>query len=143
MGKIEAIYLRRQKGVDPEQVVAMAQAGEGLLGDHFSKAGGKRQITLLSLEDWKEVCQIVGPIDPKKRRANLLISGLDLKESVGRTIRVGTVDIYIEGETTPCRLMDETRDGLKNALSPDWRGGVYGRVLCGGLILVGSDISFI
>ena len=38
----------------------------------------------------------------------MLVSGVDLVESRGRTLQVGEVAIRINGETRPCRLMEES-----------------------------------
>jgi len=37
--------------------------------------------------------------------------------------------------------MDEASPGLREALEPDWRGGVCCRVLKGGLIAVGDEVT--
>jgi hypothetical protein len=39
--------------------------------------------------------------------------------------------------------MDEAHQGLRAALSPEWRGGVYGEVLDDGAIAVGSEVTFV
>jgi MOSC domain-containing protein YiiM len=38
--------------------------------------------------------------------------------------------------------MDEAHDGLREALSADWRGGVYGKVLEGGPIRIGDPVRW-
>lgn len=136
------IFLRpeRQKPV-VEVTRATAVIGTGLEGDHLKC--GSRQVTVLSREAWDEVCSDLGKkMDPSLRRANLLIEGIDLKESKGKILRVGSIKIKITGETTPCRLMDDAVPGLKNALAPDWRGGVFGEVLQAGEISVGDGVSW-
>jgi MOSC domain-containing protein YiiM len=37
--------------------------------------------------------------------------------------------------------MERARAGLKAALGPDWRGGVYGEVIEGGDIAVGDPVA--
>jgi len=39
--------------------------------------------------------------------------------------------------------MDQQHAGLRQALVPDCRGGVYGQVLTGGTILVGDAVTLI
>tara|TARA_Y100001935_G_scaffold200316_1_gene168599 strand:- start:30 stop:476 length:447 start_codon:yes stop_codon:yes gene_type:complete len=142
MPKVVAIYLRPARGEEPVEVSqAKAVPGLGLEGDHFSKAGGHRQITLLSLTAWKQVCQELGVDLPASvRRANIVIDDIDLKDKRGRFLKIGRCLIQIRGETTPCRIMDEAHPGLKDALKPDWRGGVYGSVASGSLIMQGDTV---
>ena len=137
---VKAIYLRPERGADPVSVESVkAVIGTGLEGDHFKKDGGLRQVTLLSQQAWDEVCQDLGQeLDPILRRSNILIDGLDFKKTKGRILKIGHVVISIEGETRPCKIMDETYEGLKDALVPEWRGGAYGKVLSGGIIKVGE-----
>jgi len=75
------------------------------------------------------------------RRANLLISGktFSLKD-VGKTLCIGEVQLEITRETDPCGKMDRVKKGLKNALSPKWRGGVCAKVIQGGHIKIGDCI---
>lgn len=96
---------------------------------------GKRQVTILSEEAFNLACRELDAKLPwTLRRANLLISGIEFKDTKGRKIRIGEVLLEITGETDPCYRMDEQFDGLKNALFPDWRGGVTCRVLAEGNI---------
>lgn len=145
MGKLLKIFLRPARGKPTMEVnCASAVVGTGLEGDHFSKTNGNRQITILAKEAWEEACQELNKeLDPKLRRANLLVGGIKLEPySIGRILRIGKVRICIEGETRPCRLMDEAEMGLNNALKPNLRGGVFGRVLKGGQIKVGDTVKY-
>lgn len=81
-------------------------------------------------------------MSPDARRANLLVRGIELRETRERTLAVGSVRILVGGETTPCYRMDEAADGLQEALRPEWRGGVYGRVVEGGTIEVGDPVRW-
>lgn len=93
MGIVKAIYLRPERGTDPVPVeTAQAVVGTGLEGDHCK--GGSRQITILAKEAWEEVCKDLGvELDPKARRANLFVEGVDLKDSVGTVFSIGQVGI--------------------------------------------------
>ncbi len=87
-------------------------AGRGIEGN--AKQGGKRQVTVISAEGWKRVSEELGrPADPSWRRANLLASGVDPRESRGKVLRVGPVKISVCGETRPCERMDEACQGLR------------------------------
>jgi MOSC domain-containing protein YiiM len=39
--------------------------------------------------------------------------------------------------------MDDAAAGLKDALSPNRRGGVYGKIVQGGVITVGDEVKVI
>lgn len=144
MGKLVQIYLRPSARTPVKSVVrAEAVAGQGLEGDHAG--GGKRQVTLISRQAWQDALAELGgdPLDPGTRRANLLVEGLDLGASIGRRLRIGPVELQVEGETRPCGLMDDARQGLRDALVPACRGGVYARILSGGPLAVGDEVALL
>ena len=99
-------------------------------------------MTLLSSEAWAAAAAATGArhLDPRIRRANLLLSGVDLRCALGRVLRVGPVRIRIRGETRPCRQMEESQSGLVAALGSEARGGVYGEVVDDGEISVGDPV---
>jgi MOSC domain-containing protein YiiM len=138
-----AICLRPGARIPPVRVErATAVANTGLDGDHAQ--GGKRQVTLLSLESWRAACAEFGrDLDPSTRRANLIVEGLDLANTIGGVITIGDVVIDVIGETRPCELMDDGgRLGLQQALRPQKRGGVYGKIRSGGELRVGMECRF-
>ncbi len=139
---MEAIWLKRNKGgpMDSQTSVRLI-SGQGLEND--ANLGGKRQITILSADSWDQVIAELGEqLDPSLRRANLLVSGIDLAHSRDRVLRIGPSRIHIYGETRPCEVMDQAFPGLRQALEPDWRGGAYGEVLEGGTIRVSDPIGW-
>ncbi len=142
MGSVEAIWIKRNRsGPMDERQRVRGIAQRGLEGN--ANQGGKRQVTLLSADRWEEVRRdLEADVDPKLRRANLFLRGVDLTESRGRVLTVGPCRVQIWGETVPCRLMEESHAGLQEALRPDWRGGVYGELLDDGEIAVGDPVSW-
>lgn len=44
-------------------------------------------------------------------------------------------------EVDPCSRMEEQVEGLKAALTQDWRGGVACTVLKGGMVRLGDDVT--
>ncbi len=122
-----------------EVVACTVVAAGGIVGEN--RGFTKRGVTLVSKEAWSDVCRELGVNLPwYARRANLLIEGLDLGAALGQTLAVGSVRLLIHGETRPCGLMDKQHLGLKAALVPDFRGGVYGQVLNDGAIRVGDEV---
>lgn len=142
VGKLETIWIKRVRlGPMDAKTSAKAVAGRGLEGN--ADQGGKRQITVISAEAWADAEAEVGTrVSPSTRRANLLISGLDLENTRNRVLRIGDLRLEIRGETRPCRRMDEAQPGLKQALSPAWRGGIYGQVLDDAEIHEGDAVFF-
>ena len=118
----------------------------GLEGDFRGsreRKEGKRQVTLISLEQWQEACLEVGSKLPwLERRANICLSGIKFgPQDVGRTLRFNQgLVLEIAGEAKPCERMDDLKAGLKEALSKDWRGGVSCRVLSEGTIEIGDEV---
>lgn len=141
-GIVHELLLWPQKGCPEPLAVARAEAvpGTGLQGDQ--KRGQKRQVTLLAAEAWERATAELG-IDapPSRRRANVVIRGLDLADTIGRQLRVGPVLIQVHGETDPCEMMDRVAPGLKNALTPERRAGVFGAVIEGGAIQLGDRVT--
>ena len=103
----------------------------------------RRQVTLLEREVWERVTNSLGStLDAVARRANLLVSGVQLARTRGRTLRVGEARIVVGGELTPCYKMNDALPGLEAALKPDWSGGIFAQVLDGGIIRVGDAIEW-
>lgn len=127
----------------------MAEVGEivvlpGRGPEIENRKPGKREITLLSAESWADACRELGVDLPwRLRRANLLIEGIDLSTTIGATLSIGPTRIQVHGETKPCGIMDQQYDGLRKALAPKCRGGVYGQVLVGGTIRVGDHVTLL
>ncbi|WP_227002643.1 MOSC domain-containing protein [Salicibibacter kimchii] len=122
--------------------VAFFEKNKGIVGN--ANQGGRRQVTIMEEEIWEEVMNELGSsLDPSKRRAHLLINGVSLKESRGKTLHIGDNSIEIYGETKPCRQMDETLPGLKDAMFPEWRGVAFGEVLTNGTIGQGDPIELV
>ncbi|HEX8383038.1 MAG TPA: MOSC domain-containing protein [Sphingomonas sp.] len=103
---------------------------------------GKRQVSLMERGDWAAAMAELGRDLPwQSRRANLLVDGLDLPQTPGALIRIGTVLMRITGECDPCVRMEAVAPGLEAALTPDWRGGALARVIEGGTIRVGDRME--
>lgn len=141
-GRLEAIWVKRfRRGPMDAHERARLITGKGLEDD--ANLGMKRQVTIISREQWDDVCRALGQdLDPTVRRANLMVSGVDLPESRGRVLRIGGCRIFVNGETRPCRSVDDPHPGLREALDPEWRGGIYGEVLEGGEIAVGDPVGW-
>jgi len=102
----------------------------------------ERQITVLFREGWDDACRDLGVSLPwVTRRANLFVEGIERPRSTGGRLKIGDVELEVMLETDPCMLMERAHAGLKDALTPDWRGGVCCNVVTGGTIRVGDPVS--
>lgn len=141
-GSIQAIWIKRSKRgpMDPVDAANLIE-GRGIEGN--ANQGGRRQVTLIDEAVWQTMmASLQADVDPSARRANLMLRGVDLRESRGRVLVCGETQIRIFGETHPCERMDEALAGLREVMRGDWRGGAYGEVICSGTIRVGDAIAF-
>jgi MOSC domain-containing protein YiiM len=121
---------------------AALRAGRGIVGN--ANQGGRRQVTIIAQQAWEDAVTDVGVrVEAIARRANLLVSGISLAKTRGRTLLIGGCRLLIRGETRPCERMDEAQAGLRAALGPGWRGGVLAEVLEDGEIEVGARVEWV
>ena len=142
MAKLENIWLKRAKRgpMDPVEAGRL-ETGLGLVGN--ANRGGRRQVTIISRERWTAICAgLAADLPPSTRRANLMISGLDLEHTRGRILRIGSTRLRINGETRPCWQMEEAHPGLQAAMDPHWGGGAFAEVIEGGEIRPGDPVAW-
>ena len=126
--------------MDPSSEATMVK-GRGIEGNANQR--GKRQVTIISKEMWEKLMdEVGGDKEPASRRANLMVSGVDLSEIRGPVLAIGNVRIRIHGESRPCERMEEAQPGLKTAMEAPWRGGAFGEVLDDGTISVGDPVEW-
>ena len=140
-GLLEAIWIKRaRRGVMDPVERALLVAGRGIVGNANQR--GRRQVTIIEREVWESLVGALGASTaPSARRANLMVSGFPLASSRGRVLRIGSCRLRVLGETKPCERMDALHEGLRAAMTPDWRGGFCGRVVADGEIAVGDEIK--
>ena len=141
-GRVERLWIKRfHRGpMDPVERATL-RAGRGIAGN--ADQGGRRQVTIIARRRWDGVNETMADdVDPALRRANLLVGGIDLDNTRGRTLRIGPCRLLIHGETRPCEHMDAARPGLRGALHPAWAGGAFAEVLDDGEIGVGDAVRW-
>jgi MOSC domain-containing protein YiiM len=142
-GRVAGIAVRTARKGPMREVNSATAPADGWL-DADVKSTADRGITFISREQWREVVAELGADLPwHTRRANVLTEGLRLGDLIGKVVRVGTLEVQINGETEPCGYMDQLHAGLKDTLGPECRGGVYGRVSKPGTFSVGDSICIV
>jgi MOSC domain-containing protein YiiM len=123
--------------VDVEEVECVA--GQGLRGDRFFgyKENYKGQITFFATEVYQDLCERlnVHNKEPKVLRRNVLISGIDLNELIGREFDLQGIHFEGVAECSPCFWMNEAfGSGAEEYLRG--HGGLRARILSSGLLRV-------
>ena len=129
---------------EPMRVVAEArlEAGRGLVGDHYSRLDGERQVTLIEAESLAAIASHLGlaEIAPETVRRNLVTEGINLLALKERRFRIGEAVLETSGECHPCSRMEEGL-GLGGYNAVRGLGGITARVVTGGLVRIGDCIE--
>jgi MOSC domain-containing protein YiiM len=141
-GRVEAIWLKRaHRGPMDSVDAAELVEGQGVAGS--VDRSRRRQVTILSQEAWAACMhELDADLDPSARRANLLVSGVQLASTRDRVLCVSSTRLLIGGEVTPCERMEEALPGLQAVMRPQWRGGVFAQVIAGGAVRVGDRVQW-
>lgn len=144
MQLLDIAYRSQSKAPMQTKVSTMVSKVAGV-EDDFRGKPGKRQVTVLSFEQWQLACTEIGSQLPWTiRRANLFVDGVSFSANmVGQQIKIGQLILLITRETDPCPRMDAQHQGLTQALTPDWRGGVCCTVIADGRIKVGDSVKIL
>ena len=141
-GRVERLGVKRahRGAMDARESIELV-AGRGVEGS--ADRGGRRQVTILEREVWDALMRELGSdAGPETRRANVLVSGIDLRASRGRVLQLGGTRIRVAGEVKPCERMEEAVAGLRALMYPEWRGGAFGQILDGGTVTVGDVVEW-
>jgi MOSC domain-containing protein YiiM len=141
MAELSAIGYKKIKSGPMFEVCKVKVTKELGLTLGLPRRPSTRQITLLSIEQWQQACEILSVKYPwTVRRANLLIVGMQFNaEHIGKVIHIGELQLLITGETQPCIKMDWVHKGLSAVLN-NFRAGVTCKVLNDADIKVGDTI---
>ena len=144
MSTIKGIAIKNRPRVAMQKIdSAHISVDSGILGDFRGSQLG-RQVTILSESAWQKACAEVDADLPWTiRRANLLVDDVEFDESyVGKSVRIGDVELVVTEQTNPCSFMDAQHQGLTAALTPEWRGGICCDVVKPGDIEIGDRVEF-
>jgi MOSC domain-containing protein YiiM len=143
-GRLEWIGLRSERRgevlvVDSTEAVV----DQGLVSDHRMKKtpGSARQVTIISSEYIRQICQHTGhqSIDPRLLRRNLVISGMNMNLLRYQRLQIGEVIIETNALCHPCSRMDEAL-GVGGTAAMFGYGGLCARVIQSGKLKVGDAV---
>lgn len=123
----------------PMQHVSRVRALEnfGLEGDRHAMPDSARQVLLLAQETCIEYDFPIGAL-----RENITTRGIDLMALPdGTRLEIGGAIFELTKECTPCGMVEEVRDGLRETLRH--KRGMLARVLRGGEIQIGSHVTIL
>jgi MOSC domain-containing protein YiiM len=151
-GRLDGIA-RHDRPKGPMETVdhVAVDAGQGVHGDFrgalaATKPARKRQVSIIEAESLATAFAECGAaqLTWSDCRRNLLVSGLRLPRIAGARVAVGaSLVIEVTMECDPCERMDGLHQGLRAAMTPDWRGGVCGRVVQDGTIALGDEVRIL
>ncbi|MDX1517268.1 MAG: MOSC domain-containing protein [Woeseiaceae bacterium] len=142
-GSVEWIGLRPERRAAVERVSeAEISTDHGLAGDHYGKAGGKRQVTLIQGEHLDAIASILGvdAVDPGALRRNIVVRGINLLSLKDKQFSVGAATLEYTGKCHPCSWMEQALGpGGYNAMRG--HGGITARVVAGGTVRIGDSVA--
>jgi MOSC domain-containing protein YiiM len=135
-------------GVRPARAAGMREAdeveavtGNGLIGDRYLGASGKRGITLIQAEHLPVIAALAwqAAVAPETLRRNLVVEGIPLIALKDRRFRIGDVVVQGTGPCDPCSRMEAALGaGGYNAMRG--MGGICARIVEGGTIRRGDAV---
>lgn len=151
-GSVIEIWLT-SAAAEPMRRVPSVEAlpGRGLAGDRYALGGGtwarypdlEKQVTLIDRDDVAAVAAEAGSaLSPGDTRRNLVTSGVDLPDLVGRWFTVGDALLFGMKRCPPCTHLERlTGTRLVKAMLD--RGGINAAVFGGGHVFEGAAVRAI
>lgn len=148
-GSVESIFVCGSGGAPMQRVDTVeAVAGGGLRGDRYMERKGywtsvdECQVTFIEAEKLEEIATDSGvAVGDGQHRRNIVVRGIDLMALRGRRFRVGEALFEFDRPRPPCGYIQKiTETGMTRALRGN-RGGICARVVQGGHVRVGDNLS--
>lgn len=140
MGKVMAVCISEKKGTQKRNVhEALFIEDFGLENDaHAGK--WHRQVSLLSYEKIQDFKKKGAPVEDGAFGENLIVSGIDFKNlPVGTRFQSGDVVLEMTQIGKECHNGCEIYKIMGDCIMP--REGVFAKVLCGGRIREGDELT--
>lgn len=140
MAEVVSIHRARERSAPAEELTAARVVeGFGIEGD-FRSARPDRHVTLIDEETLRAVERQLGvTISAGGSRRQIVVRGMALNPTVGKTLRIGEVVLAVTSFCDPCEKMEwKIGSGARTALAE--RGGVCARVVVGGVMRPGDEL---
>ena len=151
-GNVQGIFIAPVAS-EPMQAIqsAKAIAGVGLENDRYAQGSGfyssipttpgAREITLIAREAIDAAAEAAGvTFEPVESRRNIVTLGVDLKSLFGKRFTIGAVVCEGVRDCPPCVHLEELT-GKRLMPHLVWSGGLRARIVEGGVISVGDEIT--
>jgi MOSC domain-containing protein YiiM len=150
-GIVADLYLCPSAGGEMQHQDEVEVHADGVVGDRYAaksgswsaRSGQGRALTLIEEEAIAAVRRDYGiDLAPGATRRNVVTRGVALNHLVGRTFRVGEVEVVGVRLAEPCSHLESlTTKGLRRAFVH--RGGLRGEVVSGGWVRVGDPVRLL
>jgi len=141
MAEVVSIHIAGERN-GPAQQLSSAEVMRdyGIEGDWRSHAGNSRQLTLIEEEALLATGrELRFTVPDGASRRQVVVRGLTLNATVGKTLRLGSVLVAVTALCHPCENMERTiGPGAQLAMAN--RGGVSARILQGGTLRAGDQV---
>jgi len=141
MAEVVSIHIVSERN-GPAQALAEAEVVTdfGIAGDWRSHHRNSRQLTLIEEEGLLATAGRLGlAVSPGSSRRQVVVRGVSLNATVGKTLRLAEVVVAVTDLCDPCENMERTiGPGARLAMAA--RGGVCARVIQGGTLRVGDQV---
>lgn len=146
-GIIQDIYISEFEGHPMVRMRSVVVNSQGIVGDRYCKGNGHwssfpdqtgSALTLIASEVI-ESSSFEGPL----LRRNIVTSGLDLGELIGREFSIGLIRCFGVRPCLPCKYLEDIIGRGFRKEHDGIRGGLRVDVLKGGLVAIGDPIELI
>jgi MOSC domain-containing protein YiiM len=150
-GSVEAIWTSPEDGAPMESRSSVEAVEGGLRGDRYLRGTGYYspydvcQVTFVASEAIAEIRAETGiDLSDGRHRRNVVLSGVDLRELLGATFRVGDAEFRGTRPRPPCAHVERVagEEGVARALGGG-RGGICADAVRPGRISVGDDVELV
>lgn len=136
MGSVKAVYTRGPRDPSPVRAERVeAVSGVGIAGDRHASSTSPRQVLIAAVPTYEQV-----GLEATTLRETLCVDFSVVGLGSGDLIRVGSqVVLWLTFHCEPCGRLDRRHPGLSRIIGK--HRGMLARVLRGGAIEVGDDVS--